>query len=82
MTAGGPGSGKGTQCTRIVEEFGYIHLSAGDLLRQEVAKGNEIGQNIEEIMKEGKLVPQVTCILHVILLHAFDCTLSDMYVQN
>ena len=32
---GGPGSGKGTQCARIVEEFGYVHLSAGDLLRDE-----------------------------------------------
>ena len=59
VTTGGPGSGKGTQCTRIVEEFGYIHLSAGDLLRQEVAKGNQRGQMIEDIMKEGKLVPQV-----------------------
>ena len=59
VTTGGPGSGKGTQCTRIVGEFGYIHLSAGDLLRQEVAKGNERGQMIEDIMKEGKLVPQV-----------------------
>ena len=33
---GGPGSGKGTQCARIVENFGFIHLSAGDLLRKEV----------------------------------------------
>ncbi|PFX19436.1 Adenylate kinase isoenzyme 5 [Stylophora pistillata] len=55
---GGPGSGKGTQCARIVGEFGYIHLSAGDLLRQEVAKVNERGHMIEGIMKEGKLVPQ------------------------
>lgn len=55
---GGPGSGKGTQCARIVGEFGYVHLSAGDLLRQEVTKGNERGQMIEDIMKEGKLVPQ------------------------
>lgn len=59
-TTGGPGSGKGTQCAKIVEEFGYVHLSAGGLLRQEVAKGNERGQMIENIMKEGNLVPQVT----------------------
>lgn len=59
-TTGGPGSGKGTQCAKIVEEFGYVHLSAGDLLRQEVAKGIERGQMIENIMKEGNLVPQVT----------------------
>lgn len=56
---GGPGSGKGTQCSKIVEEFGYVHLSAGDLLRQEVARASERGQMIEDLMKEGKLVPQV-----------------------
>ena len=33
---GGPGSGKGTQCDRIVEKYGYCHLSSGDLLRAEV----------------------------------------------
>lgn len=55
---GGPGSGKGTQCSKIVEEFGYVHLSAGDLLRQEVARASERGQMIEDLMKEGKLVPQ------------------------
>jgi len=32
----GPGSGKGTQCAKLVEEFGLVHLSAGDLLREEV----------------------------------------------
>lgn len=31
---GGPGSGKGTQCEKMIEEFGFIHLSTGDLLRQ------------------------------------------------
>ena len=32
---GGPGAGKGTQCAKIVEQFGFVHLSAGDLLRAE-----------------------------------------------
>ena len=59
FTTGGPGSGKGTQCSKIVEEFGYCHLSAGDLLRREVAKGNERGKMIEGIMKKGDLVPKV-----------------------
>ena len=40
---GGPGAGKGTQCERIVEEFGFTHLSTGDLLRAEVASGSERG---------------------------------------
>ncbi|KAJ1343855.1 hypothetical protein BSLG_001587 [Batrachochytrium salamandrivorans] len=54
---GGPGSGKGTQCVRIAKEFHYIHLSAGDLLRLEVATGSELGKQLASIMKEGKIVP-------------------------
>ena len=57
---GGPGCGKGTQCSRIVEEFGFVHLSAGDLLRSEVARGTEQGKELEAAMKEGKLVPAVS----------------------
>ena len=35
---GGPGSGKGTQCAKLVEEFGYTHISTGDLMRVEMKK--------------------------------------------
>uniref|UniRef100_W5MVR9 UMP-CMP kinase n=2 Tax=Lepisosteus oculatus TaxID=7918 RepID=W5MVR9_LEPOC len=55
---GGPGAGKGTQCARIVEKYGYTHLSAGDLLRAERGRpGSEFGQLIESYIKEGKIVP-------------------------
>lgn len=55
---GGPGAGKGTQCARIAETFGYTHLSAGDLLREERNRPNsEKGAMIETFIKEGKLVP-------------------------
>ena len=59
---GGPGSGKGTQCDRIVAKYNLTHLSAGDLLREEVKSGSETGQKLEGIMKEGKLVPQEVSI--------------------
>ncbi|MCI4377800.1 hypothetical protein PGIGA_G00207570 [Pangasianodon gigas] len=55
---GGPGAGKGTQCAKIVENFSYTHLSAGDLLREERSRtGSEFGQLIDSYIKEGKIVP-------------------------
>ncbi|EPS67840.1 adenylate kinase [Genlisea aurea] len=54
---GGPGSGKGTQCMKIVETFGFTHLSAGDLLRKEIASNSENGSMILDTIKEGKIVP-------------------------
>jgi len=54
---GGPGSGKGTQCERLIEKYGVKHLSAGDLLRAEVASGSAVGEECQALMKEGKLVP-------------------------
>ena len=53
---GGPGSGKGTQCAKIVDEFKYEHLSTGDLLREEAQKGGELGDRLKATMEEGKLV--------------------------
>jgi adenylate kinase len=54
---GGPGSGKGTQCVKLAQEFGLIHLSTGDLLREEVNNQSDIGQQAAGLMKEGKMVP-------------------------
>ncbi|XP_057798366.1 UMP-CMP kinase-like isoform X2 [Salvia miltiorrhiza] len=54
---GGPGSGKGTQCTRIVNAFGFTHLSVGDLLRKEIYSNSENGSMILDTIKEGKIVP-------------------------
>jgi adenylate kinase len=56
---GGPGSGKGTQCAKIVEQYGFTHLSTGDLLREEVSSGSERGQHLTDIMQRGELVPLV-----------------------
>lgn len=54
---GGPGSGKGTQCANLVQKFRFDHFSAGDLLRAEVKSGSVQGVMIDEIIKEGKIVP-------------------------
>jgi len=54
---GGPGSGKGTQCSNIVKEFGFVHLSAGDLLRAEINSGSKHGDMISQMIKNGQIVP-------------------------
>lgn len=54
---GGPGAGKGTQCQKIVDRFGFDHFSAGDLLRNEVASATPQGVMVGEMIKEGKIVP-------------------------
>jgi len=55
---GGPGCGKGTQCSKIVKDFGFVHLSAGDLLREEQQRqGSQVGELIRNYMKDGKIVP-------------------------
>ena len=54
---GRQGSGKGTQCARLMESFGPIHVSTGDMLRAAVAAGTEFGRQAEAIMDAGELVP-------------------------
>jgi adenylate kinase len=56
FVVGGPGSGKGTQCAKLVGKYGFIHLSTGDLLRAEVASGSEKGKELQTIMAKGGLV--------------------------
>ncbi|CCH59918.1 hypothetical protein TBLA_0C01030 [Henningerozyma blattae CBS 6284] len=56
---GGPGAGKGTQCTKLVDNYQFVHLSAGDLLRAEQARdGSEVGALIKHYIMEGLIVPQ------------------------
>ena len=54
---GAPGSGKGTQAKRMVAEYGLVHISTGDMLRQEIVAGSDLGAVIESYLKAGYLVP-------------------------
>ncbi len=54
---GAPGSGKGTQCKNIVEQYGLLHLSSGDILRKERAAKSELGKKAQSYMDSGALVP-------------------------
>lgn len=60
---GGPGAGKGTQCARLVEDFNFCHLSAGDLLRAEQNReGSQYGDLIQTCIREGTIVPMEVTI--------------------
>jgi adenylate kinase len=53
---GPPGSGKGTQSEKVIEKYGLVHISTGDILREEVAAQTELGLQAKEIMEKGELV--------------------------
>lgn len=54
---GAPGSGKGTQCKNIVEQYGLLHLSSGDILRKERTAKSDLGKKAQSYMDSGALVP-------------------------
>jgi len=60
---GGPGAGKGTQCANLVRDYGFTHLSAGDLLRAEQDReGSKVGEEIRRCIREGEIVPMETTV--------------------
>jgi len=63
---GAPASGKGTISKRIVDKFGFIHISPGDILRLNVVNNTDLGKKAKVFIDEGKLVPDdiiIKCIL-------------------
>lgn len=54
---GRQGAGKGTQCERLVDHYGAVHISTGDMLRQAVAEGTELGREAQRYMDAGELLP-------------------------
>ncbi|CEP19145.1 hypothetical protein [Parasitella parasitica] len=60
---GGPGAGKGTQCEKIKNDYKFVHLSAGDLLREEQKReGSEYGELIQNYIRDGLIVPMEVTI--------------------
>ncbi|KIV99181.1 uncharacterized protein PV09_09134 [Verruconis gallopava] len=73
---GGPGAGKGTQCANLVKDYGFKHLSAGDLLREEQDRpGSQFGELIKTHIKEGEIVPMEVTIQ--LLENAIKATLKE-----
>lgn len=71
---GAPGAGKGTISNIMIAKYGVAHISTGDILRAEVAKGTPAGKEAEVIMKAGKLVPdELVCSMVKNRLAEPDC---------
>jgi adenylate kinase len=70
---GAPGAGKGTQAARLAEAMGLVHIATGDLFRQALEKGTELGLKAKSYMEKGTLVPdQITISLVLERLSAQD----------
>jgi len=83
---GPPGAGKGTLAVQLAQSLGLLHLSTGDLLRDEVARGTPLGRQAEGYMKRGELVPDEVVLAMVkervngvrgVLLDGFPRTLAQ-----
>lgn len=59
---GPPGSGKGTQSEKLIEKYGWIHLSTGNLLREEIANQTKLGLEAKNFIDKGQLVPDAVVI--------------------
>ena len=66
VVAGAPAAGKGTLCEKLVEEYGCIHLSTGDMLRAAIAARSELGKQVKGVMAAGLLVPDELVIKAVL----------------
>ena len=71
---GPPGAGKGTQAAKIVEKYGVPHISTGDIFRENIKKGTELGKKAQEYMNRGELVPdELVCEIATDRLSREDC---------
>lgn len=59
---GPPGAGKGTQASLLVEKYGFVHLSTGEMLRDEIRRNTPLGEKVRHLMEAGHLVPDEVVI--------------------
>ncbi len=59
---GPPGAGKGTQSQKLIDQYGLVHISTGDLLRGEISQGTSLGKEAQSFMDKGELVPDTVVI--------------------
>ena len=81
LLIGAPGSGKGTQATRLAEHFGLTHISSGDLLRQHVTEGTPLGKEVQQYVSHGDLVPD-TLLMDVLRKPVVTASNSGGYILD
>lgn len=67
---GAPGSGKGTQSDKIVAKYGFGHISTGDVLREQIKNGTDLGNTAKAYIEKGQLIPD--SLMTDILAHVYD----------
>ncbi len=71
---GAPGAGKGAQAATATQEFNLVHIATGDLFRQAIEQGTELGEQVKSYMEKGMLVPNGITIRMVLeRMSALDC---------
>lgn len=68
---GAPGSGKGTQSERLIDRYGLFHISTGEVLRDNIARGTELGKIADSYISKGNLIPDE------LMLQVLEKTLDD-----
>jgi adenylate kinase len=76
-----PGGGKGTQANRLAEHFEIEHISSGDLLRQEIEAGTELGREVQGYVRNGDLVPD-SVILDLLLDRVMAASAEGGYILD
>lgn len=86
VLVGCPGAGKGTQAKKLSQHYGIAHISTGDLLRDQIARGTELGKKVSKIMEEGGLVSdEIVSAMLAERIKADDCKngyILDGYPRN
>lgn len=73
---GAPGCGKGTQAQRLKKHYGINHVSTGEVIREEIRRGTQLGRSMESCIKQGKLAPDaivIDIVANYVAEHKNDC---------
>lgn len=81
LLIGPPGSGKGTQGSRLAERLAVEHIAAGDLLRAEVAAGTPVGEKVADLLERGELVPD-KIVIDLVLPRVVDAARAGGYLLD